>query len=554
MSEIQVQSVVEREFKPTKKQTEFLQVPWTVKEALYGGAAGSGKTEILVWMPLIYGFHEHPLYKGLTLRRTFPQLETEVIARSREIYPHFGGVYNESKKIWKFPSGAVERFGHADKEQDIRAYDSDQYNLVKFDEATHFSGFQYLYLSMSRVRSRCADLPAIIRSGTNPGNVGHSFFKKRFVSPHKGGGLILIDDVTKLKRIFIPARITDNEHLLLSNPDYVRQLESLSEAEKRAKLYGDWDTYEGQVFKEFRIEPLEDEPDTAQHVIKPIDIPLWWPRIIGIDWGWNAYTCMYWAAISPEGRVIIYREYAKKEVKTDDWIAELINLTGAEKEYVVDVRICHSADQHRGEPFTVLDRLNKGIKNNGFNCRASLGERNRLNGKLAIHEYLRWTPKESIAKYYTSQFDEKYAQKIFRLYGNEAYLQYINLYVEQPVEDNLPKLLIFNTCPLLIETLPACIYEEQKERDKPPEDVAEFDGDDPYDCLRILLSGIKTWILEKAKAYAEIQSTNIAIKALSTGDTTSFYRQMEKLDAKKQEEGYSIRRRGFSRFGGRRAS
>src|SRR4051812_12302590 len=117
---IQVQSVVEREFKPTKKQAEFISLPFSFKEALYGGSAGSGKTEIIVWMPLIYQFHEHPLYKGIILRRNFTQLETEVIARSREIYPSLGAVYNEQKKFWRFPSGAIQKFGHCDKEQDIR--------------------------------------------------------------------------------------------------------------------------------------------------------------------------------------------------------------------------------------------------------------------------------------------------------------------------------------------------------------------------------------------------------------------------------------------------
>ena len=75
MNQVQVQSVVEKEFSPTKKQSDFLAIPWTVKEALYGGAAGAGKTEVVVWMPLIYQFHEHPLYKGIILRRNLKQLE-----------------------------------------------------------------------------------------------------------------------------------------------------------------------------------------------------------------------------------------------------------------------------------------------------------------------------------------------------------------------------------------------------------------------------------------------------------------------------------------------
>ena len=185
--EVQVQSVIDREFTPTKKQNDFIAIPWTIKEALYGGAAGAGKTELIIWLPLIYQFHEHPLYKGIILRRNLKQLETELISRSKEIYPSLGATFNETKKKWTFPSGAVQYYGGADKEDDIRKFDSDQYNLISYDEATHFTEFQYSYLVMSRLRSRCADLPAIARSGTNPGNVGHAYFKNRFVKPHKEG-------------------------------------------------------------------------------------------------------------------------------------------------------------------------------------------------------------------------------------------------------------------------------------------------------------------------------------------------------------------------------
>ncbi len=547
--EVQVESALEasKEFIPHKKQRDFLSVPFSVKEVLYGGAAGSGKTEILVLMPLIYRFHEHPLYKGLLLRRRLPELETEIIARSKEYYPSFGAVYNEQKKIWTFPSGAKQRFGAADKEDDIRKYDSDQYNLLSFDESTHFTGFQYQYISFTRVRSRTADLPAIIRSGTNPGNVGHGYFKKRFVDPCKTGYKRIIDSATKLERMFIPALLTDNKHLIEASPDYVQQLLSLNEAEKRAKLYGDWDTFEGQVFKEWRIEPLSDEPANARHVIEPFDIPSWWPRFISIDWGFEAYTCIYWAALAPNGRLYIYREYAVKGTLTDDWLIQLVNQTAQETELVVKVRICHSANQHRGEPLTILDKLSSTLRNNNFKCGAELGEKNRLNGKLLIHDFLRWKKKDSIRKFITEEFSVDRANQIYRLYGSDAYQQYVKIYETEEAEDNLPRLQVFNTCPLLIETIPKCVYEDTNESGKKPEDVKEFDGDDPYDDLRILLEGVKDYHITGAKAVAALQETQNALNKLSQGNATEFYRKMERMEAKAQVN-YSVRRGSFSRY------
>jgi len=545
---VQVQSVVEKEFSPTKKQSDFLSIPWSVKEALYGGAAGAGKTEVVVWMPLIYQFHEHPLYKGIILRRNLKQLETELISRSKEIYPSLGGVFNETKKKWTFPSGAVQYFGGADKEDDIRKFDSDQYNLISYDEATHFTEFQYSYLVMSRLRSRCADLPAIARSGTNPGNVGHSYFKNRFVKPDKNGYKLLVDSKTGLKRIFIPARIQDNPTLLANNPEYIAQLLSLSEAEKKAKLYGDWDTYEGQVFKEFRLEPLNDEPDNARHVIEPFSIPSWWPRFIGIDWGYQAYTVIYWAALAPTGRLFIYREYAFKEKKIIDYLTDLINLTGPEeREMLNKVLICHSADQNRGEPSTIYEQLTKALRHANFKCQINLGEKNRINGKLNLHEFLRWSKKESPARIYGGEFDKEYADKIFRLYGQVAYVDYVKMFEAEKEETNLPKLQIFNTCPMLVETIPACVYEETPEDGKKKEDVKEFEGDDPYDCIRILLSGIKEYQVQNAKEFEHAHKANEAVVQLANGDQTAFYRKMEYLESKKGDasKGYTFRRRGF---------
>lgn len=549
-SSIQVNSVVEREFTPTKKQSDFIAIPWSVKEALYGGAAGAGKTELIIWLPLIYQFHEHPLYKGIILRRNLKQLETELISRSKEIYPSTGAVFNETKKKWVWPaSGAVQYFGGADKEDDIRKFDSDQYNLISYDEATHFTEFQYSYLVMSRLRSRCADLPAIARSGTNPGNVGHAYFKNRFVRPFKEGYRLLIDGKTGLKRMFIPARIQDNPALLANNPDYIAQLMSLSEAEKKAKLYGDWDTYEGMVFKEFRLEPLSDEPDNACHVVEPFDIPSWWPRFIGIDWGYAAYTVIYWSALSPTGRVYIYREYAFKEKKIVDYLTDLINLTTAEERVALGkVRICHSANQNRGEPFTIYDQLAKALRQNDFKCQVELGEKNRLNGKITLHEYLRWEKKDNPAKLYGGEFSKEYADKIFRLYGQKAYVDYVKLFEAEKEETNLPKLQIFNTCPLLIETIPSCVYEDSPEEGKKAEDVKEFDGDDPYDCVRILLSGIREYQILHAKEMDHNEKSQQALNELASGDQTSFYRKMEFLESKKgSPQGVTFRRRGFRR-------
>ena len=112
-------------------------------------------------------------YRGLILRRTFPQLEA-LIARSMEIYPLVfpKAKYNSSQHAWRFPSGAVIFFGSMQHENDKTKYQGKPYDFIGFDELTHFSNDQYTYL-MSRNRPIGPGTRIYIRATANPGGVGH---------------------------------------------------------------------------------------------------------------------------------------------------------------------------------------------------------------------------------------------------------------------------------------------------------------------------------------------------------------------------------------------
>lgn len=544
---ILVEDNLVREWNPTAKQKQFISVPFGVKEALYGGSAGSGKSEVLLLLPLIYKFYEHPYFKGLIMRRTFPELEAEIIKRSKEWYPSSGGTYNESKREWNWRSGASIKFGHADREEDVRKYDSAQYNYFAPDETTSFTQFQYSFIAFSRVRSRTADLPAIIRCATNPGNIGHAFIRDRFVEPCREGGKIIKDKRTGLLRIFIQATIRDNPHLLAANPEYVQQLESLPEAERRAKLLGDWYTFTGQVFNEFRLEPLDDEPSNAQHVIEPFDIPSWWPRVVGIDWGHAAMTWIGWGAIAPTGQVIMYREYAAKGKLTKEWIDDFLELSQGEEDQIEAIRICHSASQNRGEPLNIIKQLAKACGEADYKATVGLGSKGRINKKLNLHEYLRWSPRKNLVRLYSDPYNSTKADAIFRNFGTKAYNEYLSMFADPEPEGNLPKLQIFNNCKEVIRAIPNCVYEDSATNGKSSEDVKEFDGDDPYDGICILLDAVKDYMVDHSKELEEKKEQNEALVKLATSqDQTAYYRTMEQLE-KRSSSSYGVRRSRFRR-------
>src|SRR4030095_11891883 len=99
-----------KSWRPFARQEEFLSLPDTIFEALYGGAAGGGKSECLLLFPIARGFYRHPKFKGIIFRRTYPELEKEIILRSLDWYPAAGGKYSDEKKRWTFPSGAIIQF------------------------------------------------------------------------------------------------------------------------------------------------------------------------------------------------------------------------------------------------------------------------------------------------------------------------------------------------------------------------------------------------------------------------------------------------------------
>jgi len=550
--ETAVDDALKKEWKPTKKQEKFLSVPFEVDEAGYGGSLGSGKSDVLMILPLVWGLYEQPKYKGLFLRRTFPELEGEIIPRSREYFPSTGAVYNEGKRRWQFPNGGLDIFGHLEHEKDVKKYDTLQATLIRWDEATSFTPFQYEYLTIRRGRVPPGyPYPAMSRWGSNPGNVGHLYFRKRFIDPCKTGGKILRDSKTGTLKLFIPATAEDNPHLLIANPKYYEKLKGISsEAERRAMILGDWYTFEGMVFEEFRLEPLPDEPANARHVIEPFRVPTWWPKIIGIDWGFAAWCYIIWFAISPEGRVFVYRAYAAKKTKIRNWTRELALLSAGEIDNVRDVRICHSAIQDRGQDQTIYEQVAESLSESGFKCALTRGETNRVAGKQLVHEYLRWRPLPPI-KQIIGDFDEELARKIWRMHGDEEYKKYLSYFEPEIPESNLPRLQIFNkdsegndestkALQLLVETLPTCVYDEKQK-----EDVKEFDGDDPYDCLRIGLYAIRDYLDEAKDEHEKQQKVGLSAAQLAKdNDQTAFYRRCENAEIN-MDKTFSVARRGY---------
>jgi hypothetical protein len=461
------------------------------------------------------------------MRRTFPELEKSLILRSQELFPATGAIYNSQLRRWRWPDyGSILDFGYAEHEQDVRKYDTTEYNYIGFDELTSFTEFQYSYLAFSRCRTSKSELPAFVRSASNPGNIGHGWVRSRFVEPSIYGYKLLRDAKSGMFRIYIPALATDNPYLLKADPDYIRRLEMLPESDRRAKLYGDWFSFEGQVFDDWRPAPFPGEPDNARHIVEPFEIPSYWPKTLAIDWGGGrAMTYALWAAIAPNKKVYCFREYVARKSKIAIWASDIARLS--EYDNLVDVVIDPSAEQDRGEDKTIKKQVEE-----SFGRPIRRANNDRIGGKMLVIDFLRWksrpprtTPKEN--------FSYEAGQAIFRAYGLKAYKEYLRQFEPEVPEGDIPRLQIFDGyCPELVRVIPLCVYAKDDSHGKPVEDVAEFSGDDPYDVLRYLLKSVDHYIsdvageFQRRKVVSDIYSLYERDK-----DATALYRRMEKLES-----------------------
>jgi terminase large subunit-like protein len=468
------------DYEPNDRQKEFRNSK--AKYRLFGGAAGPGKTWALLWEAIHQAFL-HQGSESLLLRRTYPELESSLLAQFRRVVPcSLYKRYNESKHVVTWINGSTTRFGYCRNEADVYQYQGAEFLFIGLDELTHFTLRQWQFLT-SRNRCPVKGSVACMAGATNPGNVGHAWVKALWVDRKAPPGFDREDQYDARDYDFIRARLDDNP-IYANDAAYRRTLEALPEHLRRAFLEGDWNVFAGQYFNVF---------DVGRHTTRPEDFRLepWWPRWISIDWGFNHPSAVYWHCAFPgvplraspggpesnsnchpeqsegslrsdsaasfgrsgpyesparpaggpvtshQSRIVTYREFVQNGLSPRMLGQAIAERSGRER--ISEVFLSPDAFAHRTSEASIAEQLGEVVTMNGL-PRPAAADDDRIGG---------W-------------------QLMYQLLESDAWL----------ITDNWSR---------LIDSLPLLVRDDQR-----VEDIRKVEGDDPADAARYgLVSGVR---------------------------------------------------------------
>ena len=408
----------------------------------YGGARGGGKSH---WLLAQMGADDCQRVAGLKcllLRKVGKANLEQFEDLRRRLFGKLKHEFSAYRGVLAFKNGSRIIAGHFQSEKDIDAYLGLEYDVIGVEEATTLTSRKYQDISTCCRTSKPNWRPRIY-STTNPGGVGHAWYRTKFVLP--------MLEKRQADTAFIPARVGDNAY---NNSEYRKVLEGLTGWQKRAWLEGDWDIAAGQFFTTFRRDV---------HVIEEFDDTRAVEWFCALDYGFAHYTVVLLGCRDGDDNIFIVDEHAERLWLPQRHAAGIKAMLARHK--VVADRGLRSADRTETRPLELAD-LKRFVAGADVFSRQSDGT--------------------TIAAQYAKHGISLRVANTDRVNGWAEVLQGFG-----DVDGGVsPTLFIHKRCARLVETLPTLQHDPNR-----PEDVLKVDadeegvgGDDAPDALRYLVA------------------------------------------------------------------
>jgi hypothetical protein len=550
-------------------QTWFLLCPFD--EILLGGARGGGKSAgLIAWMatgdytlpvddPARPSFILDPDFRGLLLREEYQSM-ADFVEQAIEFYRPFGGKPAGNPTVVTFKSGAKIYFNHLGDEEAYNKYRGWNLTRIGVEELTRIeSQKRYLKLlgslrSTMRVRNgkQFPKLRTQIANTTNPDGPGQEWVKNRFIRVYSGGKIVpwntpMLDSITGLKRIFVPAQLKDNPYL---NEDrkYMGMLLSQDEVTQAQWIYGDWDAGSGLFFREYRPDGPRgqkevDETPWASHIPEnPPQLKPWWYRWLSCDYGYDHPACVHkFCRNEQDKRIHVYDELQVRQVGAYELGVLIAKWCLPELESLPDhqltLYLSPDAFNKQDATKTRAEQIEMGIKEilgpygavlmryndderaaamsnpkyaaimfeqrkreaDGHMCIAIKPANNDVDGGCSyFRELLRFRP-------ILTETQDELKQRLESIYsrsGMEAYEREVAA-AQSHEPEILPKIQIWKTCRELDRCLKAAIHDDPPKNERYRKFNAEdgVGGDDALDCGRYGIMAFKEIRTQIPKRY-----------------------------------------------------
>lgn len=310
---------------PSVQQQVFLRC--NAIEALFGGAAGGGKSSALLMAALQYV--DVPGYNAMLFRRTFADLALPEALMDRFIKwiaPYDEIRWNGSTYTATFPSGARIGFGYLNNKEDYLRYKGAEFQFIGMDEVTEIreNDYRYMFSRLRRPKSGpLSKVPLRMRAATNP---APNWVRQRFIIEGRDHG-----------RVFVPSKLSDNPGI--DAESYRKSLAQLDPIERRRLEEGDWwVTSLGSMFsrEDFHIVDWTDVPNMVGKTARLVrfwDLAATEPSPTNLDPDWTVGTLV----LFDEG--IAWVLDVRRTRSRPDGVERLISQTAAEDGPAVAIRM-----------------------------------------------------------------------------------------------------------------------------------------------------------------------------------------------------------------------